>query len=87
MKMLRELVKAGCDVNVNFLDGLTPLTLAVFNAGLGCCGDGCVEKIISALLSAESVDLDVPVKEGVPKIRAIDYLNQMRKPASMLESS
>ena len=76
VKMLRELVKAGCDVNVKNLDGLSPLALAVFNAGFGCCGDGCVEKIISALLRAESCDLNVSVQEGGLKSRAIDYLNE-----------
>jgi len=84
VKMVRQLVEAGIDVNLKQVDGFTPLMSAVLIAGTGTCvacvGSGCYESIISELLSTKSVDLDVSVEKGRENFRALDLLNEKTCP-------
>ena len=81
VKMLRLIVQTGCNVNLQEVFGFTPLTLAVILDGCRNCGDGCCEQIVSELLSCQSIDLDVVVKEeGTGDRKAIDCLNERTCP-------
>lgn len=77
VKMLRQLVEAGSNVNVLDVNGFTPLIAACAIAGPNNCGEGCYDLIISEILGAKSVDLHVSIRlSEFENFKAIDFLNE-----------
>ena len=79
VRMLRQLMEAGYDVNAKDVYGVTPLIGMVIVASTGICGDGCCAQIVSELLSSKSIDLHIAV-EGIEDSKAIDYLDDKTCP-------
>eukprot|EP00092_Neocalanus_flemingeri_P018723 GFUD01020278.1.p1 GENE.GFUD01020278.1~~GFUD01020278.1.p1 ORF type:complete len:496 (+),score=131.53 GFUD01020278.1:45-1490(+) len=82
-KMVKLLLKAGSDVNSSEGQhgGISPLMQALVTARhRGHCGKGkCQDRVISELLSAEGIDLDIQMGE---KTTALDLINNCTCPST-----
>eukprot|EP00092_Neocalanus_flemingeri_P040264 GFUD01043858.1.p1 GENE.GFUD01043858.1~~GFUD01043858.1.p1 ORF type:complete len:497 (-),score=115.58 GFUD01043858.1:52-1494(-) len=82
-KMVKLLLQAGSDVNSSEgqLGGILPLMQAIETARhRGHCGKGkCLDRVITELLSAEGIDLDIQMGE---KTTALDLINNCTCPST-----